>query len=95
MIAREDLTKKISQQLAHLANVTKIQNKQGYFYINKSAEDLFAGLLNLAFAMNLSNENKFQSNYPAIDLSDRVKKICFQITSETSNQKIRVVLHNE
>jgi hypothetical protein len=88
-IVRETIIKKLAERFATLSNVVSIQNKSGLNDINKSAERLFIDVLNLIYHLNLRDMNEIQANYPAIDLGDYNSRICFQVTSESSNSKFK------
>lgn len=58
-----------------------MQNRNGLFDINKYCEDMFCGLLNIVYELDLINLNKIDYNFPAVDLGDYNKRTCFQVTS--------------
>lgn len=89
---REIALKKISEKFTTLSDYLAMQNKIGHNDINKSAERLFKDILNNTYSLNLQDMNAIQINYPAIDLGDAAKKICFQITSESTNKKFKDTL---
>ncbi|MGL4889069.1 MAG: SMEK domain-containing protein [Aeromonas veronii] len=88
-IMREECLKAISESFSRLSGIVTLQNKIGLTDINKSAEKLFIYILNKTYYLNLSDMNDIQDNYPAIDLADLRARICFQVTSESTNAKFR------
>lgn len=79
---------KIKELLVTFSRYVELENSNGEFGINKTAENIIAGLLNIVFECRLKNMNEKNSNYPAIDLADLDKKIVFQVTSENARKKI-------
>lgn len=86
---REKSLKIIAEKFSTLENFVTLQNKSGFSDINKSAERLFIDILNVTYNLTLRDMNEIQENYPAIDLGDYNKRICVQVTSESTNQKFR------
>ncbi|MTH15888.1 SMEK domain-containing protein [Flavobacterium sp. LC2016-01] len=71
----------------------EISNSLNYFDINKVAEGVCLRLLNLIYKYNLKDLNKEKINFPGVDLGNTVSsKIAFQITSESSANKIKKTL---
>ncbi|NRB10395.1 MAG: SMEK domain-containing protein [Rickettsiaceae bacterium] len=54
-----------------------------------ACEKLFMGVFNMVYNLSLENLNLFESNYPAIDLGDKVSGVCYQITLENKLSKIK------
>ncbi|MBB6637610.1 hypothetical protein J2Z47_002442 [Cohnella thailandensis] len=71
----------------------ELSNDVGDTDINKRSEDFFSGLLNLLFNLNLMNMNKIKMNFPAIDLGDKERRICYQITADSTSGKIQETLY--
>lgn len=82
----------IDRYLSILTYYVQTNNSQGRTDINKDAEDLYAGLLNLVLDSNLRNLNYVKANHPAVDLGDSDKRLCVQITSTNSQEKIQHTL---
>lgn len=78
----------IKELLVTFSRYIELENSNGEFGINKTAENIIAGLLNIVFECRLKNMNEKCSNYPAIDLADLDRKIVFQVTSENARKKI-------
>lgn len=80
----------IADSLAIFGAKLTILSANNEFSWNSLAENIFIPFLNLILDCNLTNENidSFKST-PAIDLSDREKKIAIQITSSGSFAKVK------
>ena len=79
---------KIKELLVDFSKYIDLENSNGEFGINKTAENIIAGLLNIVFGFELENMNKGINNYPGVDLADVDKKIAFQISSDNERKKI-------
>lgn len=87
-----EVMKEIIQYLSILKYYVELHNDIGNTDINKKSEDFFCELLNLVFKLNLENLNRFKINFPAIDLGDKEKRICYQITATSTLEKIKDTL---
>lgn len=68
----------------------EISNSLNYFDINKVSEGVCLRLLNLIYNYNLKDLNKEKINFPGVDLGNTASsKIAFQITSDSSANKIK------
>lgn len=83
---------KISELLSRFKFQVRLLNSASMFDINIVAEDFLIPILNETFNCNLTNVNLYKKNYPAVDLIDNEKKICFQVTSTNSSSKIKETL---
>lgn len=92
MINSGMVVEEINRYLAILTYYVQTSNTQGRTDVNKDAENLFAGLLNLMYDCNLKNMNDVKANFPAIDLGDRQRRFCVQVTSVNTQQKIQQTL---
>lgn len=79
----------INNYVERLITQVKLNNSVGLTDINSAAEDFFADLLNLVFGTNLVNLNLEKLNFPAIDLGDDKKRVCYQVTSTNDKPKIQ------
>lgn len=93
MIKKEMYLKDIADSLALLSREVEILNCVNFYDINIVAEDFFAELLNLIYGYNLKNLNVVEKNAIAIDLFDEKKRICIQVTSDNSSEKIKETIH--
>jgi hypothetical protein len=66
-----------------------MNNASGNFDINKWAEKLLIPILNEVYNYNLKNLEIEKKNTAAIDLGEKDKKIAYQVTIDTSVEKIR------
>ena len=86
---REEQIKKIARYFSVLSNEIDHLNSLNLYDINIVAETFFAHLLNLIFDLNLVNINNIAKNATAIDLVDKAKGVCIQVTSENTSGKIK------
>lgn len=89
---KEDLIKNIALNLAFSSKWTSLKNVIWLFDSNRVAQDFFCWLFSLVFWYNnLKELDKLNwiPNYPAIDLWDIDNKIAFQITTDSSSDKIK------
>lgn len=89
---RENYIKFIKDKLELLAFKVQCDNKLNLTDRNIFCENFFANLLNCIFDYNLSNNNILSSNADTLDLIDNKNKVCFQVTSNKSTDKIRDTL---
>ncbi|MCU7667724.1 SMEK domain-containing protein [Bacillus thuringiensis] len=89
MTYEEKLREEINRALTWIESSVRIESKQGYYNKNKDAENLFCGLLNLIHGYDLKNLNYESQNTPGIDLGDKQSRICYQITSQNTRDKIK------
>lgn len=70
---------------------TQINNRQNLTDINIYLEHFFCGLLNLMYpGSSLVNLNTCDStNFPGVDLGDKVNGCCYQITATNDSSKIK------
>ncbi|MCP6718747.1 MAG: SMEK domain-containing protein [Patescibacteria group bacterium] len=80
---------KINNLLSAL--VVSIKNKNALSLIDGSvlSEDFFKDLLNKVYGYKFINLNEEKSNYPGIDLGDKRRRMCVQITAENAANKIK------
>ena len=84
-----ELVKKILDILSAYKSKISMYNKSNRFDFNKDCEDIFLKVLNILYNLSLKNMNNNKNNYPGIDLGDKENRICYQITSDNSLEKIR------
>lgn len=88
-LIKQNLVRTIIERLTYLRAFIGLNTASGVTDFNRGAEDFFCTLLNKIYGYNLKNLNLEKSNFPAIDLGDDESKICFQITSDGSSEKIK------
>ncbi len=86
---RGSAIKGIISTLSMWVVITKYNNSINYTDTNIDAENIACGLLNRVYGWNLINLNNLQMNYPGIDLGDKERKVCVQVTSDSSSRKIK------
>ena len=86
--ARARLMRRARRYLTIWKENIGLDNELGLTDINKDAEDFCCGLLNIMLDAQLQNLNLLQMNFPAIDLADRTKRLCVQVTSTAGAEKI-------
>lgn len=86
--ARARLMRRARRYLTIWKENIGLDNELGLTDINKDAEDFCCGLLNIMLDAQLQNLNLLQMNFPAIDLADRTKRLCIQVTSTAGAEKI-------
>lgn len=92
MLRSSELLEEIIEYFSILIKYIELNNDIGNFDFNRKSEDFFCGLLNLVYKLNLENLNKLKMNFPAIDLGDKEKRICFQVTTNSTFGKIKETL---
>jgi len=76
-------------QFGNLISFVKLSNNEGKFDINKDCERIIAKVLSIYKRANYLVLEKEKKNYPAIDVSSSDYKSGFQVTSETTSNKIK------
>ena len=90
---KQRLHRSVCADLAQLINTIRLVSSGGDYGINKDAEDLFCGFLNIVLdceypGIQLKNLNMLQDGYPSIDLGDADKKVAVQVTTTEHREKI-------
>jgi hypothetical protein len=71
----------------------ELATAQGRTDINLALEDAFIPILRSVYNLpQLINLNRKQKNFPGIDLGDDHDRVCFQVTSTTSLDKVKATL---
>ena len=83
---------RLMRRARHYLSVWQVQigldNQAGLTDINSEAEDFCCGLLNKMLDGQFHNLNLERMNFPAVDLGDRERRICVQVTSTAGSEKI-------
>ncbi|MBQ7099969.1 MAG: tetratricopeptide repeat protein, partial [Oscillospiraceae bacterium] len=83
---------RLMRRARHYLSVWQVQigldNQAGLTDINSEAEDFCCGLLNEMLDGQFHNLNLERMNFPAVDLGDRERRICVQVTSTAGSEKI-------
>ncbi|MFM7364740.1 MAG: SMEK domain-containing protein [Cuspidothrix sp.] len=91
MMKREIFLKNIERGLTFLQVSTGNRALLGFLDQHIIAEDFVAKVLNTIYDYNLINLNSKNISYPAIDLGDDNKKVCFQVTSTSPKYQRRKI----
>lgn len=78
----------IIQRFAYLRNIIEMSVAQNFTTLNVISENFFRDLLNILISAELKNLNVSLGNAAAIDLGDKTKKLCVQVTSTPDKPKI-------
>ncbi len=71
----------------------ELATAQGRTDINLALEDAFIPILKSVYNLpNLINLNRKQKNFPGIDLGDDHDRVCFQVTSTTTLDKVKATV---
>lgn len=90
---RKDYVDKIAKYLARFVEEVKSYNDSNLYDINIHAENALIPILNAVFDIQLQNANALnKKNFPAIDLVDLTNRVCFQITSTPTLEKVKNTL---
>lgn len=100
MLKKEKLFNEINILFSTLITNIIHQNQARNFDINQNIQPVLAEILNIIYDLNLVdldrdgnyNYSSLSINQPAIDLGDRQKGVCFQITTDNSLNKIKDTL---
>lgn len=89
MLKREDYIKQIEDAFARLQSAIHLRSRANLLDLNLIAEDFVKDLLNITFDYQLVNLNAHFHNQAGIDLGDDENRICFQVTSTNTRDKIQ------
>ncbi|MGN6294794.1 MAG: SMEK domain-containing protein [Chitinophagaceae bacterium] len=89
---RAALLLEIKTFLARFETFVRLSNLSNEFDINKISENFIIPIFKLAYGWDLLNLNDEKKNAKALDLIDNKRKIGIQVTSDTSNAKIKETL---
>lgn len=89
---RQEMIQEIEKYFEKIEHHINFFNRIGYTDINTSLENTYCGLLNLVYDYDLKNANEENINQQAYDLIDKKNKMCFQVTSTKTRNKIQKTL---
>ncbi len=90
---RKDYIDKIAKYLARFVEEVKSYNDMNLYDYNIHAENALIPILNAVYDLKMVNANSIKKkNFPSIDLIDEENKVAFQITSTSSQEKIKSTL---
>lgn len=78
----------VVMRLSVLRYMVKSLNKQGKTDLNRDCESFYAKVLSMVYGYDLINVNDARHNSAAIDLADAARKVCFQLSSTATAEKI-------
>lgn len=82
----------ITERLAMIAMSCKFQGWLKLFNSHVLAQTFFCRFFNSAYGLELQLMDQIRANYPAIDLGDPIRRVAYQITTETSGEKVQHTL---
>lgn len=85
MLATQEYINSIRERLAFLKSQVEISSRINLYDIHIHSEYFYKDFLNLLYGYQL---NTLEKNATAIDLGDKKNKIAFQVTSDSSSNKI-------
>ncbi|MFL6863576.1 MAG: SMEK domain-containing protein, partial [Allosphingosinicella sp.] len=88
MITRGHFIGEIVDSLSDIARQVETRTKLNLNDLPVFVETFFKEVLNHLFALQLQNLNAERSNFPGLDLGDRVSGEAFQITAQRSSHKV-------
>lgn len=88
-----DVENKLRDVVSRIMLQVELSTSQGRTDINLALEDAFIPILRSVYNLpQLVNLNRKQKNFPGIDLGDDHDRVCFQITSTTSLDKVKATV---
>jgi hypothetical protein len=88
-----EVENKLRDVVSRIILQVELATSQGRTDINLALEDAFIPILESVYNLpSLINLNRKQKNFPGIDLGDDHDRICFQVTSTTSLDKVKATV---
>lgn len=88
-----DVENKLRDVVSRIMLQVELATSQGRTDINLALEDAFIPILRSVYNLpQLINLNRKQKNFPGIDLGDDHDRVCFQVTSTTSLDKVKATV---
>ncbi|TWB77214.1 hypothetical protein FBZ87_10326 [Nitrospirillum amazonense] len=88
-----DVENKLRDVVSRIMLQVELATSQGRTDINLALEDAFIPILRPVYNLpQLINLNRKQKNFPGIDLGDDHDRVCFQVTSTTSLDKVKATV---
>lgn len=78
----------IVMRLSVLRYVVKSMSSRGLTDVNRQCERFYCGVLNQIYGYQLQNANDAQMNAAAVDLVDKGNRLCFQLSSTSTRDKV-------
>lgn len=92
MLNREESLTHIVDGIAWLASQAKLRGTIHLFDSHIVVQDFFGHLFNELYDLQLVVTDNIRQNFPAIDLGDETKKRSFQVTAESTSDKIQTTI---
>jgi hypothetical protein len=92
MITRGYFLGEIVDGLGDIARQVETRSKLNLNDLPVFVEAFFKEVLNIIFDFKLEGLNQEQSNFPGLDLGDKVNRCAFQVTAQRSSQKVNDTL---
>lgn len=88
-----DVENKLRDVVSRIMLQVELATSQGRTDINLALEDALIPILRSVYNLpQLINLNRKQKNFPGIDLGDDHDRVCFQVTSTTSLEKVKATV---
>lgn len=88
-----DVENNLRDLISRIMLQVELATSQGRTDINLALEDAFIPILRSVYNLpQLINLNRKQKNFPGIDLGDDHDRVCFQVTSTTSLDKVKTTV---
>jgi hypothetical protein len=81
-----DLIKAIEEKLIQWDSFIKLRSRDGLYDLHKYSENNVRDILNVLYGYRLENVGSGKPNFPVIDLGDTENGLCFQVTSNKTDQ---------
>lgn len=88
MLTQKNLASECVRLCTLVVTYAQIAGDAGFTDNHKALEELIREVYSEAEGLNLVNANAIQTNYPAIDLIDDVKKVAIQVTNTANAAKV-------
>jgi hypothetical protein len=92
VLDEEQHAKTVADMLGKLKFVIHSRGMMGFTDLNLVAENFCARLLNILYGLGLENLNKGRTPASAIDLGDKKKRVCYQVTATRTTPKVQDTL---
>src|SRR5262245_19681819 len=83
-----DLKTQLSALIDKICELVKSENKQHRTDLNDDLEDIFCEVINTYRKLELKNLNTGSKQEAGIDLGDNTARICYQVTAESTANKV-------
>ncbi|WP_186106577.1 SMEK domain-containing protein [Burkholderia gladioli] len=88
VLSTAQLFEGIVMRLSVLRYVVRSMSKRGLTDVNRQCERFYCEVLNQVYGYQLQNANDAQMNAAAVDLVDKGNRLCFQLSSTSTRDKV-------